>query len=306
MITIVTPVYNSGRYLRPCLDSILAQTYGDWQLVLIDDGSTDGSAEICDEYGADPRVEVLHVPNGGASRARNLGMDAARGEWVAFIDSDDVVSPSYLADMLAATTADCDMVLSGWTKDGVVTQLTPLTTDTAGFLNLFDGGDHYINYCYTWCKLCRTSVLNDNGLRFDPGVCWAEDSLFFCRMALFCRRITLIDAVNYTYVTHSDSSINRLNSFEAELTGFEAAKELVPRVLAVAPQVRLSPYTFLSRAITSLYRSPLSRSERLSRLRRIEFDPKTMTTREKGLRQQLYYRLVRGRHWRLLDYILTR
>lgn len=303
MITIVTPVYNTGAYLRFCLDSILAQTFTDWQLVLVDDGSTDGSGEICDEYAADPRIEVHHVPNGGAARARNIGIEAARGEWLTFIDSDDIVSPGYLADMIEAVTPECDLVISGWEKDGKVTSLKPLVVDRDGYMAFF-GGE---NLGYILSKLYRTAMLRDNCVRFDPGVCWAEDALFFCRVLLFCRQVIVIGSVNYTYVTHGDSSINRLFPYEVELKGYESAMELVPRLRAeISPNVGFSPYAFLVRAIMSLYASQQSRAERLSRLRQLQFDPGLMLTRETGLRERVFFRLVRRRHWRLLDYLLTR
>ena len=90
MISIIIPVYNVERYLRECLDSVL--TLHDFEAILVDDGSTDASGKICDEYvRTDPRFKVIHQPNGGVSKARNAGLDAARGEWIWFVDSDDVV-----------------------------------------------------------------------------------------------------------------------------------------------------------------------------------------------------------------------
>ena len=91
-ISVIIPVYNTEMYLRRCIDSVLAQTYQDFELLLIDDGSKDSSGAICDEYAAkDARVRVFHKENGGVSSARNLGLDNARGEWVTFVDSDDYI-----------------------------------------------------------------------------------------------------------------------------------------------------------------------------------------------------------------------
>ena len=91
-ISVIVPVYNTEKYLRRCIDSVLAQTYQDFELLLIDDGSKDSSGAICDEYAAkDARVRVFHKENGGVSSARNLGLDNARGEWVTFVDSDDYI-----------------------------------------------------------------------------------------------------------------------------------------------------------------------------------------------------------------------
>lgn len=96
-ISVIVPVYNAEKYLQCCVDSILAQTFTDFELLLIDDGSRDRSGEICDEYARkDVRVKVFHKENGGASAARNLGLDHANGYYVAFVDSDDYLSAEYL------------------------------------------------------------------------------------------------------------------------------------------------------------------------------------------------------------------
>ncbi len=97
MITVIIPVYNAAAYLSACLDSVLAQTYRDIEVIVVDDGSTDGSGDICDDYACrDARVTVFHQPNGGPSAARNKGLETAGGEYISFIDCDDVVHERYL------------------------------------------------------------------------------------------------------------------------------------------------------------------------------------------------------------------
>ena len=101
LISIVVPVYNVEKYLRECVDSILAQTYPEFELLLIDDGATDSSGRICDEYAErDSRIRVFHKENGGLSDARNYGMDRIKGEYITFIDSDDLVGKDYLEILL--------------------------------------------------------------------------------------------------------------------------------------------------------------------------------------------------------------
>ena len=96
-VSIIVPVYNTERFLNRCIDSVLAQTYSDWELLLVDDGSTDSSGSICDEYATqDSRIRVFHKENGGVSSARNLGLDYARGEWITFVDSDDYIAPDMI------------------------------------------------------------------------------------------------------------------------------------------------------------------------------------------------------------------
>ena len=96
MISIIVPIYKAEAFIARCIDSILVQTYQDWELLLVDDGSPDDSGKICDEYAAkDARIQVFHKPNGGVSSARNLGLKKAIGDWVSFIDADDYLLPEF-------------------------------------------------------------------------------------------------------------------------------------------------------------------------------------------------------------------
>ena len=101
LVTAVIPVYLAQRYLRRCVDSVLSQTYQNLQIILVDDGSPDGSPQICDEYAKqDERILVIHKRNGGVSSARNAALDAANGEFVTFIDSDDYIAPDLVEQLL--------------------------------------------------------------------------------------------------------------------------------------------------------------------------------------------------------------
>ena len=102
MISVIIPVYNVEPYLRQCVDSVAGQTYRDLQIILVDDGSTDGSGAVCDEYKADPRVTVFHQTHRNVSYARNAGLELVTGEYTAFLDSDDAYDPSFMLTMLEA------------------------------------------------------------------------------------------------------------------------------------------------------------------------------------------------------------
>ena len=107
VVSIIVPVYNAEKFLNRCIDSILAQTYTDWELLLIDDGSKDASGRICDEYATkDERIRVFHKENGGVSSARNLGLDHAQGEWITFVDSDDYIEENFLKSFEGNLDAD--------------------------------------------------------------------------------------------------------------------------------------------------------------------------------------------------------
>lgn len=117
-ISVIVPVYNVEKFLRRCIDSILAQTFTDFELLLIDDGSKDKSGEICDEYAAkDARIRVFHKQNGGVSSARNLGIDKAQGEWVYFVDSDDWIEIETLSIVQSIDMRKIGIIKFGYYED---------------------------------------------------------------------------------------------------------------------------------------------------------------------------------------------
>ena len=129
-ITVIVAVYNTEKYLRKCVDSILNQTYQDLEIFLVDDGSSDSSSSICDDYAkADKRIKVMHKSNGGQGSARNLALDAATGELIGFIDSDDWIDADMYEFLLSkAISENADIVECGWKKvnvDGSVEFTTP-------------------------------------------------------------------------------------------------------------------------------------------------------------------------------------
>lgn len=141
LVTVIIPVYNAENTLARCVDSILAQTFTDFELLLIDDGSRDGSAALCDEYAKkDGRVRVFHKENGGVSSARNVGLDNAQGEWLCFCDSDDYTYPCWLKNFEEHFSSGAEMIVQGFTcnHDLHVPSL-PLRKTAFGF-NFIGGG----------------------------------------------------------------------------------------------------------------------------------------------------------------------
>lgn len=185
--SIIVPVYNTERYLRPCLDSILAQTYTDFEAIIVDDGSNDGSAAICKEYSErDNRFSYYRKENGGVSSARNLGIEKARGEWLLFIDSDDVLP----LDALQIYNGMCSeegvsLCMGTYVRDsfepkdcykerGTFEQL--LTRER--IMELMFLMNKYGYQGYVWNKVFRRSVVRDNKIRFDTAIYFNEDRLF--------------------------------------------------------------------------------------------------------------------------------
>ena len=200
-ISVIVPVYNAGEYLRPCLDSILAQTHRDLEILLVDDGSTDGSGGVFDGYGAtDGRIRVLHQENRGLSAARNAGLDAAAGDYVAFVDADDVLAPQMLGRLLEAI-ADADMALCNIrriSETGELEEICPigdeiLTGRSFGEKLLLPQAWFYVTVMN---RLYRRELFD--GLRFPEGIIH-EDEAVVCDLAARCRRVVTISQPLYHY-----------------------------------------------------------------------------------------------------------
>ena len=113
-VSIIVPVYNIENYIRVRVESILAQTYESFELILVDDGSKDNSGILCDEYAAiDSRVKVIHKENGGVSSARNAGLQQAKGEWIMYVDGDDWIDPEMMTEMIAVADRECAALIFG-------------------------------------------------------------------------------------------------------------------------------------------------------------------------------------------------
>lgn len=205
-ISVIVPVYNTEKWLHRCVDSILAQTYTDFELLLIDDGSTDGSGEICDEYAEqDSRIRVFHKPNGGVSSARNLGLDNALGEWITFADSDDYVYPIWL-DNFSPEADNYDLKCQGLKSNK---PLISLEHFGKGQKYSFDyNGDilTLINLLfentilgYLFLKIFKNSIISENHIRFNNNVKYREDELFFFQYSQFASRVYSSSEIGYLY-----------------------------------------------------------------------------------------------------------
>ena len=194
LISVIVPVYNSEQTLHRCIDSILGQTYRNFELLLINDGSKDRSGEICDEYARkDSRVKVFHKENGGVSSARNVGLDNARGEWVTFVDSDDRVGEMYLE--LFSSNFDADILLmDGYYNCSSENCEIFTVKGLHACHNVEDVIASYLDKPIIktpWAKLFRNDILLK--LRFDERLRIGEDLSFVCSYMSYVKTIAIID-----------------------------------------------------------------------------------------------------------------
>ena len=209
-VSVIVPVYNAEKYLNRCVDSILAQTFTDWELLLVDDGSPDRSGEICDEYAAaDSRIRVFHKENGGVSSARNLGLDNMQGEFVTFVDADDMLENTYLFDF-QIEYSEADLYIQGYKKikDGKIVDVKQFSGNENDYESIVASAENN-NIINSPCfKLFRASVIRKNNIIFDISLSIGEDHLFSLRYLLCINQIKYTQARSYCYMLKDEESLS--------------------------------------------------------------------------------------------------
>lgn len=206
--SIIIPVYNVAPYLRECLDSVLAQTFTDWEAICVDDGSTDGSGAILDEYVArDNRFRVIHQSNLGVSTSRNAGIDSSIGEYVTFLDGDDAYCPFWLEsfrELIDATNADLVRLrMKTWNGSEKISVLRTgchynAYSDDKGVIEW-----GYSTYCaegWSWLNaIKRACLMNSQGIRFPEGMRFMEDNVFMLKALPSVHKVVQGETVGYFY-----------------------------------------------------------------------------------------------------------
>ena len=211
-VSIIVPIYKVEDYIRECIDSILAQTYPDFELILVDDGSPDSCGRICDDYAkGDNRIKVVHKVNGGLTSARNAGLEVAKGEWIMHVDGDDWIEPDMIESLIeAAKAAEADLVFGDFIKYGANAgnkQLPSWSSDK------IDSLSRYIAYSMTtiWGSIAKRSLYTEHSLKSPDGVSYCEDFHLIVRLCHFANKIVNVHRPFYHYRYRPTSIMSNMN-----------------------------------------------------------------------------------------------
>lgn len=206
-VSVIVPVYNGERYLRPCIDSILGQTFRDMEIILVNDGSTDASAAMLAEYAAkDERIRVEEHANCGVGATRNKAIELARGEYIRFIDCDDTLPEDSIEVLVRrADETKSDLVISAYEEllleRAFLRDLLKKdeTVDCNSFLKDFSRYPNSFYYGVLWNKLFRRDIIMEHGIRFDPSMTWGEDFTFVVQYLVHVQRVSYMRKPVYVY-----------------------------------------------------------------------------------------------------------
>ena len=216
-VSIIVPVYNAEHTIPRCIESILNQEYSDFELLLVNDGSTDGSGAVCDAYAArDARIRVIHKENTGVSDTRNTALDQARGTYLQVLDSDDWITPDATSSLVrAAESAQCDLVVSDFyrvvgervSQKGDIDDDGVMTREEYAAHMMENPADFY--YGVLWNKLYRRSIVETHHLRMDPEISWCEDFMFNLEYIRYAETFRALQVPIYYYVKTKGSLANQ-------------------------------------------------------------------------------------------------
>lgn len=320
-ISIIVPVYKVEQYLPKCIDSILAQTYHNWELLLIDDGSPDNSGRICDEYAQkEERIRVFHKENGGVSSARNLGVDNAIGEWITFIDSDDYIQPGFLEGLYAPIVQgeEVDFVHGGCVnvKNGEIVSINQS-------YEYYVGADKNILFQklrgLTVSKLFRLETVklwsDGQPLRFDEKMRIAEDMAFTLDYALYVKRYALVPEKGYCYRIDNMQGATKSKKVEKYDTALHSFQHLYNSITTFITKcnisieianIRLTHLAYqLQNVCLSLYHNKHSRTDRIKHLKSdLTEEYLLLLNKGKGVKSKLFL-LVAKKQIYLFDFIVS-
>lgn len=219
MVSIIIPVYNSSKYLSKCIESILSQTYKNFELILVNDGSTDDSLEICNKYKEkDTRISVINSENKGVSNARNLGIDKSKGEWIIFCDSDDWVENTWIESYSKYFESKNDIIFQGYIFENENEEIISIKNHT---INKLEESASKVTYLeqndmigYCWIKIFRSEPIKTNNIKFDTSISHSEDLIFTLDFLTIIKgNIIISSATNYHYIRHLNSLISKPYDF---------------------------------------------------------------------------------------------
>ena len=228
-VSVIVPVYNAEKTLHCCLDSIIAQTYTDWECILIDDGSKDNSPAICDEYEkVDTRFKVIHKKNGGASSARNVGLKEAKGEWICFCDADDFAEVNWLS-VFSDNMLDNDMVIASVNQLESGKSIKRTFPDCSNSMDIIwtimklEGGPGFL-----WNKCFRNNIIRKYQIRFNETYKIWEDEEFVSRYMIYAISARMCSCVTYNYVAPDfGDKYDALKNFDTLLEIYSNTKKII-------------------------------------------------------------------------------
>ncbi|MHC5201489.1 glycosyltransferase [Myroides sp. LJL119] len=282
LISIVIPVYNAEKYLGACIDSVVNQSYKKIEIILVNDGSVDGSSEICDLFANKySNIKVIHQENQGVSLARNNGLKICSGRWVTFVDSDDYIESNFILSFIElGLSRDCLIIQDIKEKklNGVISVIKGSVYGSFKISQLEDlisSGD-ILSKRYVCCKFYNIDVIRENNVTFKEGIKYGEDLIFFLEYLLAVKKIIISNTAHYIYRRNDSSATYKIFTFgqydqiivELESVIFKLQKKYSLQDNFKVKEL-LGMFNWLA-IVSIFYRSSLTSRERVNYLEKLK------------------------------------
>lgn len=283
-VSLIVPVYNAVKYLSGCVNSLLNQNFTDFELILVNDGSTDDSLAVCKDFERrDSRVFVINEDNQGVSSARNHGIKLAKGDYICFVDADDHVSPSYLEQLVrpALQNDKIDLVLQGRIKcEGDKQTIITPNRDGVYFLSKdhsFFKDVSLFRFCAVYSKLFKRDIIQNHEISFSKTLNHGEDFDFLAKYLIYCNCVQVSTCANYYYMINDGSLSDRYVFFENEYSCLSQLSDSLSGLSqqyhyeAIDKQIDDFLAYYTAKVLTSIYEAPRpKRSVRINQLRSVD------------------------------------
>lgn len=329
IVSVIIPVYNTSDYLACCIESVLNQVFDRFELVLVNDGSTDTSGQICDEYAIiDERVDVIHQPNSGVSSARNAGLVKASGKYIVFVDSDDFCDPEMLGELVVAIEENhADFCVAGYAyyydngrREDQILSAGGTFSMTSFVKTHFEESFQKNILSGPCCKLFRKDIIIDCNLQFRSEFSVGEDGIFSYNYLQSCKTIAIVPSVLYFYRQREKEthlmSIYHPNAFEAIYHYYMSLKSFLDNNNSFEENKRTVHEVFLSRLLYcmgQLYNESamnrINTYEELNKLIAAPFFQMLLRKSNKKRicsKEELLIRLIRLKQYRIIDFYWRR
>lgn len=311
LISVVVPCYNVEKYLEKCVDSIINQTYQNLEIILVDDGATDSTPELCDKLAlTDSRIKVIHKQNGGLSDARNAGLTIANGKYITFFDSDDWIEPETLKVAIEEMmNNNLDLVVWGYTADFVDSDEKLISNRNCAVNGICELGANNTVLTqkntlgisgYAWNKLYKTEIIKNNNLLFEKGISLVEDILFNSAYFCKCNKIEFINYIGNHYIQRGRVTLGTKryeNAFELKLMGCTARENILEHFnidkKTLANIMGSFYYGALNSAVANIATEPhINYADSIKKMKAFLNDKKTQNIAKKAMKTSIKQRVI--------------
>lgn len=295
LISVIIPAYNCENYIEKCISSVLSQTYQNFEILIINDGSKDGTLEKINLFRNDERLKIFDIENGGVSNARNLGINNSSGDYICFIDSDDWIEKEYLSYFIRTNLSSDILYIQNLYRD-YASRLDllfhiekPIILDLKTEIEEAILKFNLIRHGFPFCKFYNSKIIKENNIRFDTRLALAEDLIFLLNYIKYVKKITYLPIAYYHYIYLKNSARSKKHAFDAY---YHLHLQFSENIRSFEHHYKikryLEPYKFdnFECALDSLYYHNVPVSERyknIKKLKRVipDIDIKNLSTNRK-------------------------